>query len=67
VNFCLCSTLYGGYDVNILYVFNAFYSGCSKVAVVNFGISVLQRYLKQTNLDTEEAHRRAGPVDNGEL
>jgi hypothetical protein len=27
------------------------------------GISVLQRYLKQTNLDTEEAHRRAGPVD----
>jgi len=31
------------------------------------GISVLQRYLKQTNLDTEEAHRRAGPVDNGGL
>jgi len=30
-------------------------------------ISVLQRYLKQTNLDTEEAHRRAGPVDNAEL
>jgi integrase/recombinase XerD len=28
------------------------------------GISVLQRYLKQTNVDTEEAHRRAGPVDN---
>jgi integrase/recombinase XerD len=28
------------------------------------GISVLQRYLKQTNLDTEETHRRAGPVDN---
>jgi integrase/recombinase XerD len=28
------------------------------------GISVLQRYLKQTNLDTEEAHKRAGPVDN---
>jgi len=28
------------------------------------GITVLQRYLKQTNLDTEEAHRRAGPVDN---
>jgi integrase/recombinase XerD len=28
------------------------------------GISVLQRYLKQTNLDTEVAHRRAGPVDN---
>jgi hypothetical protein len=25
---------------------------------------VLQRYLKQTNQDTEEAHRRAGPVDN---
>jgi hypothetical protein len=24
------------------------------------GITVLQRYLKQTNLDTEEAHRRAG-------
>jgi integrase/recombinase XerD len=31
------------------------------------GITVLQRYLKQTNLDTEEAHRRAGPVDNGRL
>jgi integrase/recombinase XerD len=31
------------------------------------GITVLQRYLKQTNLDTEEAHRRAGPVDNGGL
>jgi integrase/recombinase XerD len=28
------------------------------------GISVLQRYLKQSSLDTEEAHRRAGPVDN---
>ena len=28
------------------------------------GITVLQRYLKQTNLDTEEAHRRSGPVDN---
>ena len=31
------------------------------------GISVLQRYLKQTNMDTEEAHRRAGPVDNAML
>jgi integrase/recombinase XerD len=31
------------------------------------GITVLQRYLKQTNLDTEEAHRRAGPVDHVEL
>jgi integrase/recombinase XerD len=31
------------------------------------GISVLQRYLKQTNLDTEEAHRRAGSVDNAGL
>lgn len=31
------------------------------------GISVLQRYLKQTNLDTEEAHRRASPVDNARL
>jgi hypothetical protein len=30
-------------------------------------ISVLQRYLKQTNLDTEEAHRHAGPVDNARL
>jgi site-specific recombinase XerD len=28
------------------------------------GITVLQRYLKQTNLDAEEAHCRAGPVDN---
>jgi hypothetical protein len=27
----------------------------------------LQRYLKQTNLDTEEAHRRACPVDNAGL
>jgi hypothetical protein len=31
------------------------------------GISVLQRYLKQPNLDTKEAHRRAGPVDNAGL
>jgi integrase/recombinase XerD len=28
------------------------------------GITVLQRYLKQTNHDTELAHRRSGPVDN---
>jgi len=27
------------------------------------GITVLQRYLKQTNQDGEIAHRRAGPVD----
>jgi site-specific recombinase XerD len=26
--------------------------------------AVLQRYLRQTNKDTEKAHRRAGPVDN---
>jgi hypothetical protein len=26
-------------------------------------ITGLQRYLKQTNLDTEEAHRRVGSVD----
>ena len=26
--------------------------------------NILQRYLKQTNLDTEEVHRRSGPVDN---
>jgi len=25
------------------------------------------RYLKQTKQDTEEAHRRAGPVDNAGL
>jgi integrase/recombinase XerD len=31
------------------------------------GISVLQRYLKQTNLDTEETPRRAGQVDNAGL
>jgi site-specific recombinase XerD len=31
------------------------------------GISVLHRYLKQTNLDIEEAHRRAGPVDHAGL
>ena len=29
--------------------------------------SVLQRYLKQTNQDTEQAHHRAGPVDNASL
>jgi len=28
------------------------------------GIAVLQCYLKQTNQDTEEAHQRAGLVDN---
>jgi len=28
------------------------------------GISVFQRYLKQTNLDTEETHWRSGQVDN---
>jgi site-specific recombinase XerD len=31
------------------------------------GITVLQRYLKQTYKDTEAAHRRAGPVDNSAL
>jgi site-specific recombinase XerD len=31
------------------------------------GITVLQRYLKQTNQDTETAHRRSGPVDNSGL
>jgi site-specific recombinase XerD len=31
------------------------------------GITVLQRYLKQTCQDTEAAHRRSGPVDNSEL
>jgi site-specific recombinase XerD len=31
------------------------------------GITVLQRYLKQTNQDTEIAHRRSGPVDNSGL
>jgi integrase/recombinase XerD len=31
------------------------------------GITVLQRYLKQTYQDTEAAHRRAGPVDNSEI
>ena len=31
------------------------------------GITVLQRYLKQTYQDTEAAHRRAGPVDNSNL
>jgi hypothetical protein len=30
-------------------------------------ISVLQRYLKQTNLDTEEAYQRAGPMDSAGL
>jgi site-specific recombinase XerD len=31
------------------------------------GITVLQRYLKQTYQDTEAAHRRAGPVDHSAL
>jgi integrase/recombinase XerD len=31
------------------------------------GITVLQRYLKQTYQDTEAAHRRAGPVDNSNI
>ena len=31
------------------------------------GITVLQRYLKQTYQDTEAAHRRAGPVDHSGL
>ncbi len=31
------------------------------------GITVLQRYLKQTYQDTESAHRRAGPVDCSEI
>ena len=29
--------------------------------------AVLQRYLAQTNQDTEKAQRRAGPVDNAGL
>ena len=36
--YCICSTIYGGDYVNILFIFNAFYSGCSKVAVVNIGV-----------------------------
>jgi integrase/recombinase XerD len=31
------------------------------------GITVLQRYLKQTYQDTEAAHRRASPVDNADF
>ncbi|MGA2490146.1 MAG: site-specific integrase, partial [Anaerolineales bacterium] len=31
------------------------------------GITVLQRYLKQTYQDTKDAHRRAGPVDNSNI
>ena len=31
------------------------------------GISVLQRYLKQNNIDIEKAFQRAGPVDNAGL
>lgn len=31
------------------------------------GITVLQRYLTQTYQDTEDAHRRAGPVDHSVL
>lgn len=29
--------------------------------------AVLQRHLKQTNQDTKQAHRRAGPADNAGL
>jgi integrase/recombinase XerD len=32
--------------------------------MVHISTAVLQRYLRQTNKDTEQAHRRAGPVDN---
>lgn len=31
------------------------------------GITVLQRYLKQTYQDNEAAHRRAEPVDNSNI
>jgi uncharacterized sporulation protein YeaH/YhbH (DUF444 family) len=31
------------------------------------GITVLQRYLKQTYQDIEAAHRMASPVDNSEF
>jgi site-specific recombinase XerD len=31
------------------------------------GITVLQRYLKQTYQDMEAAHRRAGPVNNSNI
>ena len=31
------------------------------------GITILQRYLKQTYLDTEAAHRWARPVDHSAL
>jgi len=34
------------------------------VAVVNFCTSVLRRYRKQINMDTEEAYHRTGPADN---
>ena len=34
---------------------------------MGIGTIFLQRYLKQTNLDTEEAHRRADPVDKAGL
>lgn len=30
-------------------------------------LAVLERYLKQVSDDLQEAHRRAGPVDNSEL
>jgi len=30
------------------------------------GIDVLKHYLKQTTRDTEQAHQRAGPVDNAQ-
>jgi hypothetical protein len=58
------STICGGKYVSILYFFNAFYSGWNNVAVVIIGISVVQLYLKRTYPDTEEAHRRAGLMDN---
>ena len=31
------------------------------------GITVLQRYLKQTYQDTRQAHQRAGPIDHSEI
>jgi hypothetical protein len=50
--------------VSFFYDFNVFHSGCCKVAVKQILALGFLCYLEQTDLDTEEAHRRASPVDN---
>jgi hypothetical protein len=56
---------------NIIYVGYAYTQGTDIFTLAKLmgheSTAVLQRYLKQTNQDTEQAHRLAGPVDNAGL